>query len=334
VSSGTVSPLRAAGVHRLVLPTPYAVGDANAYLIDDDPLTLIDTGPNEPVSLAALEAELASIGQTVEAIELIVVTHEHLDHLGLARTIAARSGARIAGLDRLAPYTADVERAWAADRELGNELMLRHGVDREAIERQRASSERDMNVSFELDRPLEDGAALELRDRRLRVLHAPGHSATDTLFHDEERGILFVGDHLLAAISSNALVSSRLYAAPGVPLTPVRRRALVEYVAALRATRDLELDVVLSGHGAPIVDHRALIDDRLERIDTRAERIAALLAERPRTVHEVALELWGKLAVAQPSLTTSEVLGHTDLLVDAGRAVEVEDGGRTLLDSA
>ena len=48
------------GVHRLVVPTPYAVGDANAYLIDDDPLTLIDTGPTAAVSLEALEAELAA----------------------------------------------------------------------------------------------------------------------------------------------------------------------------------------------------------------------------------------------------------------------------------
>jgi glyoxylase-like metal-dependent hydrolase (beta-lactamase superfamily II) len=333
MSSGTLSPLRAAGVHRLVLPTPYAVGDANAYLIDDDPLTLIDTGPNEPVSLAALEAGLAALGRTVEEIELIVVTHEHLDHLGLARTIAARSGAQIAGLDRLAPYAADIESAWAADRALGGELMLEHGVDRETIERQRLSSERDMNLSFELDVALEDGTALELRDRRLGVLHAPGHSATDTLFHDEGHGILFVGDHLLAAISSNALVSSRPYVAPGVPVAPGRRRALVEYVAALRATRQLELEVVLSGHGLPISDHRALIDERLASIDARADRIAVLLADGPRTVHEIAHELWGKLAAAQPSLTTSEVLGHADLLVDAGRVVEVEDGGRTLLDS-
>ena len=36
----------AAGIHRLAIPTPFAVGRVNCYLIDDDPLTLVDAGPN------------------------------------------------------------------------------------------------------------------------------------------------------------------------------------------------------------------------------------------------------------------------------------------------
>ena len=36
----------AEGIHRLAIPTPFAVGRVNAYLIEDDPLTLVDSGPN------------------------------------------------------------------------------------------------------------------------------------------------------------------------------------------------------------------------------------------------------------------------------------------------
>ena len=43
-----------AGVHRIGVPTPFAVGKVNAYLIEDDPLTLIDTGPNYARGLDAL----------------------------------------------------------------------------------------------------------------------------------------------------------------------------------------------------------------------------------------------------------------------------------------
>ena len=40
-----------AGIHRLAIPTPFMVGRVNAYLIEDDPLTLIDSGPNSAKAL-------------------------------------------------------------------------------------------------------------------------------------------------------------------------------------------------------------------------------------------------------------------------------------------
>ena len=72
-----------AGIHRLQLPTPFLVGRVNCYLIDDEPLTLIDTGPNSGTSLDELERALAQHGRSVEDLGLIVITHQHMDHLGL-----------------------------------------------------------------------------------------------------------------------------------------------------------------------------------------------------------------------------------------------------------
>jgi uncharacterized protein YycO len=61
--------------------------------------------------------------------------------------------------------------------------------------------------------------------------------------------------------------------------------------------------------------------------DRRADKIHGLLVERPRTAYELAQALWGNVAVTQAYLTLSEVLGHVDLLLDDGRAVEeVRDG--------
>ena len=58
----------------------------------------------------------------------------------------------------------------------------------------------------------------------------------------------------------------------------------------------------------------------------RAEKLAGLIAERPRTAYELAQELWGNVAVTQAFLTLSEVVGHVDLLIDAGLVREVADG--------
>ena len=75
---------------------------------------------------------------------------------------------------------------------------------------------------------------------------------------------------------------------------------------------------MLSGHGEPITDHGALIDERFALHQRRAEKLYGLIAEQPRTGHELAQALWGDVAVTQAFLTLSEVIGHVDLLINAG----------------
>jgi hypothetical protein len=88
----------------------------------------------------------------------------------------------------------------------------------------------------------------------------------------------------------------------------------------------MDVDLVLPGHGDPVTDHRALIDQRFEMHARRAEKLYGLISERSRTAHELAQALWGNIAVTQAFLTLSEVIGHTDLLMNEGRVREVEEG--------
>ena len=99
------------------------------------------------------------------------------------------------------------------------------------------------------------------------------------------------------------------------------------YIESLRKTRELPAEIVLSGHGEPITDHVALIDERFEFHARRADRIHELIAERPRTGYDLAQALFGDIAVTQAYLTLSEVLGHVDLLLNDGRVIEVEKDG-------
>ena len=91
-----------AGIHRLAIPTPFMVGRVNAYLIEDSPLTLVDSGPNSAKALDELEQALDARGHRIEDIELLVITHQHMDHFGLASILARRSGAEVAALEPLA----------------------------------------------------------------------------------------------------------------------------------------------------------------------------------------------------------------------------------------
>jgi glyoxylase-like metal-dependent hydrolase (beta-lactamase superfamily II) len=313
-----------AGIHRIALPTPFLVGRVNCYLIEDEPLTLIDTGPNSGKSLDDLERSLAVLGHRVEDLELIVVTHQHIDHVGLLEILARRSGAQVAALEALGPYLSEFSRSAAADDEFAQVVMRRHGVpgDLATVLGSLAAAFRAFGSSGQVTHALRDGEDLKLRDRTLRIFHRPGHSPSDTILWDAEREILIAGDHLLARISSNPLVSRPLNG-PSEP----RPRALLQYMESLQATRELPARLVLPGHGDPVLEHAELIDERLRMHRRRAARVHQILDGAALSAYEIAVQMWGNVAVTQAYLTLSEVLGHLDLLVASEQAVERESDG-------
>jgi glyoxylase-like metal-dependent hydrolase (beta-lactamase superfamily II) len=324
-----------AGIHRLAIPTPFMVGRVDAYLIEDSPLTLVDSGPNSGKALDELEQQLRGRGHAVEDIELLIVSHQHIDHFGLASILARRSGAEVAALDQLAPFLASYGERSDLDDAFAQQLMLRHGIPADVVTALRAvsASFRGWGAPVEVTRALAPGARIELRDRALTVLHRPGHSPSDTVFLDEQRSILLAADHLIAHISSNPLLARPLDAgehdedADRSETGRQRPKALLTYMRSLEQTRATDLSLVLPGHGRPIADHVTLIEERFRMHSRRAEKINRLIAGRPRTAHEIAQELWGNVAVTQAYLTLSEVLGHVDLLLADGRAIEQEHDG-------
>jgi glyoxylase-like metal-dependent hydrolase (beta-lactamase superfamily II) len=318
----------AAGIHCLPVPTPFLVGRVNCYLIEDDPLTLLDCGPNSGTSLTTLEGALAAHGRKVADLQRIVITHQHIDHTGLAQILADRSGAEVVCLDALAPWLASFHERVEADDAFSAELMHAHGLPDDVVLALRAvsASFRAWGAEVRGAVGLIPGSTLEFADRSLRVLHRPGHSPSDTVFHDEARGILLGGDHLIAHISSNPLVSRPLDGSGSGP-DVVRPQALVTYQRSLAQTAAMELELVLPGHGDPITDHVSLIASRARGTQRRKEKIAGLLSQGPSTAYELAQALWGNIAVTQAYLTLSEVLGHVDLLLADGRIVEERDAG-------
>jgi glyoxylase-like metal-dependent hydrolase (beta-lactamase superfamily II) len=312
----------AAGIHRLAVPTPFAVGRVNCYLIDDEPLTLIDTGPNSGKSLDELERALAVHGRTIEQLELILLTHQHMDHIGLLEILARRSGAEVAAIGILASYLASFRESVIADDEFAQAVMRRHGIpaDLATVLGAVGAAFRAFGSRGDVTRKLSDGDELRFRDRTLRVLHRPGHSPSDTIFWDEQRRLLISGDHLLAHISSNPLISRPLDGEDDRE----RPKALITYIDSMLATKELPARLVVTGHGDPITDHAALIDERLRLHRRRAQKILRMLDEGPMTAYEIALQMWGNVAVTQAYLTLSEVLGHLDLLARDGHVGELE----------
>jgi glyoxylase-like metal-dependent hydrolase (beta-lactamase superfamily II) len=297
----------------------------NAWLLPGDPVTLIDTGPREERAQAALEAGLRRAGLRVEDIELVLATHHHLDHVGLAATIQRRSGARVAVLDRMADYTTRYSAEVEKDRRFARALMAHHGVPDQLVDETedlwdyiRATTE-----DFRADVRLEDGDRVRAGGRSLQVVARPGHSTTDTLFVDERDAIAFAGDHLLAAISSNTEIRAPDRAQDG------RARSRLRYLDSLGRTQAMPLARLLTGHGAPVTDHARLVEARLREHRRRCERILAVLDHGRQTAFEIAGGLWPERTVMQqPLLVIWEVIGNLELLLACGAVAErVGDAG-------
>jgi glyoxylase-like metal-dependent hydrolase (beta-lactamase superfamily II) len=159
---------------------------------------------------------------------------------------------------------------------------------------------------------LDDGDVLSVGGRSWQVLHLPGHSPDLICLYEPSQRVLLGSDHLIKHISSNAIIE------PPERGHSERRKPLVEYWDSLRRVEAMEIDRVLSGHGEPILDHRALISKRFSFYSRRLDRLRLLLAEGPQTVWSLVQELFPRLNGIDAFLSVSEVLGHLDVLEERG----------------
>ena len=252
-------------IHRLAIPTPFRVGPVNCYLVEDDPLTLVDVGPNSGASLVALEDALREHGHRIEDLERIVITHHHTDHLGLVGILAERSGADVCALDLLAPVVEDFAGYAERSDELARALMARNGIEPDVVTALVAVSRayRGWGGSAPVTRHLQHGGELGFAGRTLRGAAPPRALARRhgvlrrRRRHPDRRRSPDQADLLEPA--DRAAARRR---ASGRP------RALLTYLASMRETQRMPVTTVLPGHGEPFGDHAAL--DRRPVRDARA----------------------------------------------------------------
>jgi glyoxylase-like metal-dependent hydrolase (beta-lactamase superfamily II) len=302
------------GVHRIEIPTMFGA-PVNCYLIVDRPLTLVDAGLNWGASLDALEAGLATYGYSISDVELVLLTHQHIDHTGLAEIIVRRSRAELAAHATLVDWLARLPESHARDDDHIAARMLAHGVPKtEVAEFQaRASTIRWLGSHPIPTVDLHDDAEIDLRDRTLRIAHRPGHSPTDTLYIDSSHELIFTGDHLMAGARATPFLVSGSQAGGdgGADLAPARAmRASLEATAAIGLGR-----LGLPGHGAPFADVRAQALHVAQRQHARGAALLERLDE-PRTTAELRAGRFPRLPSARGYVGLFEVLAELSVLAD------------------
>ena len=305
----------------IVVPTPYAVGPANVYIITAPPVTLIDCGPNTAAAEQALRAGLASFHIVPEQISRVLVTHGHPDHYGLAPRLQEISGAQVLVGELDLPKLADV-----GTLALTGQLLLKTGIPAAALA---DMGERERDMGGDLHPQVEDavgvagGERLAFEGFDLQLLHLPGHTAGHICPYDPASGVLFSGDTLLLEISPNPLLE------PDPKDPEERRRSLVEYLHTLDVLSHLPLSRVFPGHGPVIEEPHTLIEELRRHHRDRVEDLASRMTPEGKSAWQLALELFPDVEGFDNFLAVSEVLAHVDLLVLDGRAEPVERDGIT-----
>ncbi len=309
-----------AGVVRIAMPLAGFAAGLNVHLLrGDGPLTLIDAAAALPGVSRMLRGGLAEIGLDYTDIEQVVLTHHHLDHIGLTGEIVAAGGARVAAIGAVAEVLADPPKHFQGELDWGIAHGARHGAPESLMDGARAALPYTTAIpAVAVDHVLQDGERIAAGDLTLTTVLRPGHSPTDTLFVSDDAGMVFVGDHLW----------------DGSPVTPVLgtmsgERPAAEYVAGLALTRRLVDHRLLAGHGATIDDVPGLHDERLRGLETRLERVAAVLSDELTPTWQVGSRIWreGDVGYRGPA-RLSALLAALELLVGRGVAEEERDGDR------
>lgn len=293
-------------IHRISVPTPFYVGPVNVYLIEEDPLTLIDAGPRDDSSIEALRAGLARLGHRFSDIKRIIISHAHADHYGLARVVVEESGADVYIHEWDAPaVSADMD--YTAYRR----LLAAAGVPREHIDRMEAGYERFKGFAHPLDKVevLKDEDEILFDHESLTVVHTPGHTPGSICLVRTSNRLVFASDTVLKNITPNPVLS------PDPVDDKKRFQSLGEYLVSLARIRSLAPTILKGGHGDDVTDY----DEHFHRLyrftDLRQAKLISLLPREGASAWEASSLLFPDARGYHRFLALSETVAHLDYAV-------------------
>ncbi len=313
---------------RIALGNREFEGRNNAYLlVGDGEVALVDTGVATAETREQLRAELAERGHAFADVDVVVLTHWHYDHAGLAGEIQAAGGATVHAGTADAPLVRQAADALADLRDRQLARMREWGMP--------AAKREELRSFFDASRPaagepadvepLEDGDDLAVAGRRLEVVGAPGHTAGLACFAFDggDGPEAFVGDAVLPVYT------------PNIGGADVRvERPLATYAGTLERLIDRGFARVWPGHRDPIDDPAGRARTILDHHRDRTRRVLDAVGEHgPADAWTVSAALFGELEGVHIMHGPGEAWAHLDHL-DRHGLVERDGTGYRLVDGA
>ncbi len=307
------------GIWRLKLPCPWpGVPHGNAWVMQRGAgIVLFDTGVGGRGRLRMLDVALAQAGFGVEDVELVVCTHSHSDHYGLAAAICAETGCELwmhPKWEHIRLQADDPKAAFEARLEVGR----MSGVPMAELDRYRERSAKPEELISGIqmpDRDLVPGVEVETDIGTWSVVETPGHAPSHVCLHQAERRLLVSGDHLLGRTA--------LFFDYGHTPDPFG-----EFLASLDRIEPLAVDLCLPGHGKPFRDPAVKIAAAREQAGELLDQVRGQLADGAEpTAYEMVEGIVGRenLNSGTAGFMLQIVLACLDHLAVIGEARQVPD---------
>jgi glyoxylase-like metal-dependent hydrolase (beta-lactamase superfamily II) len=288
----------------------------NVYaLVGADRVTVIDAGMSLERSEEQLALALDQVGVALAGVTDFLVTHAHRDHYTLAAQLRRTMGGRIlmGAAERVNMEVLAVRPRRSVVPQI--ELLRQAGAHELARRMDGFDDPFDNSVWALPDSWIEDGSAVDVGAGRLRAIHTPGHTRGHMVFLDEERGLLFAGDHVLPHIT------------PSIGFEQVPPRSpLLDYLTSLQLLRSMPDAVLLPGHGPVGGSVHVRVDELLAFHAERLDLTMDALAKGAGTAHEVARYLrWTRRSRRLDEMddfnvmmAVIETLYHLEVLAERG----------------
>ncbi|MED3689019.1 MBL fold metallo-hydrolase [Peribacillus butanolivorans] len=293
-------------IYPIIAPSALSLKSINFYLVkQDESLTLVDAGMNDDVCWNALQNTLKENGFTIKDITEILLTHHHGDHVGLVNRITTLHPIPVYAHSKSVPRLKRDPDFLSMRIEFYKQLYLQMGCG-ELGDKQVAylfnavDNNKDQRLNCDI---------IEITEKKwlnFEVIEFPGHAPDQIAFLDQKEKRLLAGDLLIEHISSNALVEP--------DENGNRMLTLVDHIDSLKRCLSLQINLILPGHGNIIEHPGSLIEKRLNSIESKSQKILALIESGISTGNELAKTFYKEKYVKEFPLVMSEIIGHLDYL--------------------
>ncbi len=269
----------------------------SVYIIDAERPAVVDTGigTNHELLFDALD----EVGIGREDLRFVLPTHVHLDHAGGAGFLASEyPNATVMTHEIGVPHLIDPSRLVAGTKNAVDE-QWQYYVEPEPVPEDRIE-------------PLTGGDEVDLGDRVLDVVAAPGHAPHQVMFHDRADDVLFTGDAAGIWVPSKREVRQT---------SPPSQFDLEKCLEDVDSIQELDPDVLCFGHFGPCYYDEDLMDGYKR---TLVEWVEAVRQQREELDGDEAVirhfqnesqmvETWGEeKARAEERLNVRGILGYLD----------------------
>jgi glyoxylase-like metal-dependent hydrolase (beta-lactamase superfamily II) len=162
---------------------------------------------------------------------------------------------------------------------------------------------------------LDNGDIIRIGDYSLKCMLTPGHTEGHICLYEEEKKILFSGDHILCDIT------------PHIESWSYEINSLKNYLESLEKVRNLPANIVLPGHRNFFTDLKGRIDELRKHHEIRVNEVLDVLGKNTMSAYDIAAgmtwdidcESWEQFPIVQKWFAVGEAIAHLRYLESEGR---------------